>query len=179
MNSKKIVSIILGIFVIISVVYLAITSLSPNSSNQSSTQNQNKEAVTVVAQSKAIPVTTSQVESQAVQKGKVVNGLYFHGTNRCYTCNLMEGYIRDVIKESFSKEISEKRLTFQNYNVDEPAYNHYIRDYQLQSISLFLSLTNDGKEEKYENINKIWQLAKNETMFKNYIRSEIKRFLEM
>jgi hypothetical protein len=50
----------------------------------------------------------------------------------------------------------------------------------LQSLlSLFLSLTKDGKEEKFENMSKIWQLAKNETMFKNYIRSEIKRFLEM
>lgn len=155
---KKIISIVLGIFVVSSIVYWAVTE-SANTLALSKQGSEKKEAI--------------------VKKSKIINGLYFHGTNRCYTCNLMEGYIRDVIREHFGKENKDGKLTFESINIEESTNNHYIQDYQLQSISFFLSLKSEGKEIKFENVNKIWQLAKNESAFKRYIQIEINKFLEM
>lgn len=112
-------------------------------------------------------------------QGKVVDALYFHGANRCYTCNLMEGYIRDVIAADYALQEREGKLRFQSLDVQDPQNQHYVQQYQLTSISLFFSLKDQGKELKFENIDRIWQLAGSEAEFKNYIRSELKKYLEM
>ncbi len=160
MNIKKIISTVLGIFVLSSIAFYTVseTKKSENLKKQSST----------ATEMKIIP-----------EKEKVVNGLYFHGTNRCHTCNLMEGYIRDVLSISFEKEIKEGRLTFESIDIDQPASAHYIQDYQLNAISFFLSFKKNGKEMQVQQCDKIWQLAKDEMMFKKYIKDEISKFLEM
>lgn len=124
------------------------------------------------------PIVTA-TPSTAVTEGKVVEALYFHRTNRCYTCNLMEGYMRDVIASDFATEEKAGRLRFQSLDVQDPAHQRYIAQYQLSSISLFLSLKDQGKEMKFENLELIWQLAGDEVAFKKYIKSEFKKYLEM
>ncbi|MBF0314151.1 MAG: hypothetical protein HQK52_12100 [Oligoflexia bacterium] len=173
MMAKKITSIILGAFVLSSVVFLVVSEARKSDSADKNTEIEIKNNVQVVENK-----TTTQ-DNVSPKKSKYVDGLYFHSTNRCMTCNLMEGYIRDVLKDSFNKEIEEGSLTFKSINIDEASSSHYIQDYQLQSISFFLSLKKDGKEVKFENVDKIWQLARNEDAFKKYIKAEIKKFVEM
>ena len=172
MELKKIIGVFLGLFVLASIVFLVVTEIKKD------------ESVVVSSQSVSHIGNISEQNAAATdvvtpRKDKYVEGLYFHGSNRCRTCNLMEGYIRDVLKDSFDKEIKDGLLSFESVNVDEASNQHYIQNYQLQSISFFLSLKKDGKEIKFQNVDQIWQLARNESQFKSYIKSEIKRFLEM
>ena len=127
----------------------------------------------------AKPPIVADAPSPAVTEGKVVEALYFHRTKRCYTCNLMEGYMREVMTSDFVHEEKNGRLRFQSIDVQDTAYQHYIEKYQLSSISLFLSLKDQGKEIKFENLELIWQLAGDEVAFKNYIRKEFRKYLEM
>ena len=155
MKLKKIVGASLGLFVLFSIGYYAVTELRK-------IENSARGPDTLIVS----------------KEGKEVNALYFHGENRCYTCNLMEGYIRDVLKESFAKEMESHLLTFESINIDRPEKRHYIQDYQLQSISFFISIKNNGKELKFKNIDQIWKLAQNELAFKKYIKEEITKYLE-
>lgn len=157
-NYKKIVGIVLSLFVVVAIGFAVMREVKVSAS----------------------AITTSESAPAAeVSKAKVVDALYFHGTNRCYTCNLMEGYMRDVIASDFASEEKSGRLRFRSLDVQDPAHKNYIAQYQLSSISLFLSLKDQGKEVKFENIDKIWQLAGDEVAFKNYIRNEFRKYLEM
>ncbi|OFZ46238.1 MAG: hypothetical protein A2381_11510 [Bdellovibrionales bacterium RIFOXYB1_FULL_37_110] len=161
MKLKRIISITLGLFVFLSILYWGVSEINQNANNNASSTD-------LQASDTSRPTLSKRVE-----------GLYFHGTNRCYTCNLMEGYILDVLKESFDKEVKEGLITFESINVEEPSKSHYIQDYQLNSISFFLSIKKEGKEVKFTNVDQIWKLAGNESNFKNYIKQEIKKHLEL
>ncbi len=175
---KQVISIILGIFVVSSIVYWVVTESTTESSTPDTTSVSNNETQSTVASNSA-PTEQSEEEKGVVEKEKIIKGLYFHGSNRCYTCNLMEGYIRDVIRESFGKEVKEGRLSFESINVEDLNNRFYIQEYQLRSISFFLSLHKTGKKIKHENLDKMWRFAGNEPMFKHYIKTEIEKFLEM
>ena len=172
MKLKKIIGILLGLFVLLSIAFMVVSEIKKDESVKKSSQS-------VSPMGNQLEQNAITADTNTSRKEKYVEGLYFHGTNRCRTCNLMEGYIRDVLKDSFDKEIKEGLLSFESVNVDEASNNHYIQNYQLQSISFFLSLKKDGKEIKFQNVDQIWQLARNEAQFKSYIKSEIKKFLEM
>ena len=161
MKLKRIISITLGLFVFLSILYWGVSEINQNANNNASSTD-------LQASDTSRPTLSKRVE-----------GLYFHGTNRCYTCNLMEGYILDVLKESLDKEVKEGLITFESFNVEEPSKSHYIQDYQLNSISFFLSIKKEGKEVKFTNVDQIWKLAGNESNFKNYIKQEIKKHLEL
>jgi len=166
MKLKRIISITLGLFVFLSILYWGVSERGIAGLNQNA--NNNASSTDLQASDTSRPTLSKRVE-----------GLYFHGTNRCYTCNLMEGYILDVLKESFDKEVKEGLITFESINVEEPSKSHYIQDYQLNSISFFLSIKKEGKEVKFTNVDQIWKLAGNESNFKNYIKQEIKKHLEL
>lgn len=167
-NYKKIVGIVLSLFVAVAIGFAVMREVKVSGA-----------ASSVVPAVNNTVTTSESAPAAEVTKGKVVDALYFHGTNRCYTCNLMEGYMRDVIASDFASEEKSGRLRFQSLDVQDPAHQRYIAQYQLSSISLFLSLKDQGKEIKFENMERIWQLSGDEVAFKNYIRTELKKYLEM
>ena len=69
----------------------------------------------------------------------------------------------------------------QNYRLQEPdekENKHFIKDYQLYTRSLVLSLVKDGEEIKSENLQKIWQYARNRQQFREYVVREIEAIRE-
>ena len=113
MKIKKIVSLVLGIFVLVSIAFLVVGELKK--------KDEIKNTNFVGTQVNKISVTESiETAKKTIIQTKKIDGLYFHGTNRCKTCNLMEGYIRDVLEKSFEKEMKSGLLTFESVNVEEP-----------------------------------------------------------
>ena len=104
---------------------------------------------------------------------------YFHGSARCPSCYKIEKYTTETIKTKFENELKEGKLTLQVINVEEGMNNHFIQDYSLSTKSVVLSEVNEGKEVKWKNLDKIWELLGNETQFSNYIETELRSFLTM
>ena len=121
--------------------------------------------------------TGVSVFAQNISEGKVI-AYYFHGTFRCHTCNMMEKYSRQVIKNKFKNELDSGKLEFKAINVEESGNEHFVNDYQLYSKSLILSLVKDGKEIKSKNLTKIWQFATNKQRFFDYVTEEINSFMK-
>ena len=111
-------------------------------------------------------------------QGNRVIAYYFHGNFRCYTCHTMEQYSREAIEANFKNEIASGKLVFSAINTDEKGNEHYVKDYQLYTKSLVLSLVKDGKEKKAENLTKIWEYASDKQKFFDYVSEEVKNFLE-
>ena len=52
-----------------------------------------------------------------------------------------------------------------------------MKDYQLYTKSVVLSLVKDGKEQKYENLPKIWEYVGDTDTFYTYIKTETDEYL--
>ena len=109
--------------------------------------------------------------------GKVI-AYYFHGSFRCPTCRNLEQYSKEAIEDNFKKELDEGILIFKALNVEEKENEHFVKDYQLYTKSLVLSLVKDNKEVKFKNLDKIWEYVRDKTKYMNYVKNEIENFLK-
>jgi len=103
---------------------------------------------------------------------------YFYGNYRCPTCRKLEQYSREAIESNFKNEIALGKLAFMAVNIDEKGNEHFVKDYQLYTKSLVLSLVKDDKEIKSKNLTKIWNYVGNKQKFYDYVTEEIKNFLK-
>jgi hypothetical protein len=103
---------------------------------------------------------------------------YFHGKLRCKTCVGMEGMATEVLKTDFPAQLKDRRIDWRVVNYDDEANEHFIKDYQLVGPSLVLVELAGGKQVRYRNLDKIWQLAHQEDEFKQYVRTQIAAFLK-
>ena len=103
---------------------------------------------------------------------------YFHGNFRCYSCRFIEENTELALKKYFDDALKSGQLVFKAVNVEEKENKHFIKDYQLYTKSVVLSLVRDGKEMKFKNLEKVWQLLRNEDEFYKYIKEETQGFLD-
>lgn len=103
---------------------------------------------------------------------------YFHGTYRCPSCKTIEEWSYEAIKNSFQDELKNGRLVLKAFNVEEEQNRHFIKDYSLYTKSLIISKMNGEKEIEWKNLDKVWQLLRNQEKFFSYVESEIGKYME-
>jgi len=114
---------------------------------------------------------------QSAEDTKIV--VYYFLTNfRCASCHKIEKYTKEAVEQNFKDELATGRLVFQPINIDEKENRHFIKDYQLYSKAVVLSMINAGKEVKHKNLTKIWEYLGDKDKFYDYITSETSQFLE-
>lgn len=102
---------------------------------------------------------------------------YFHGTARCSSCMLIERYAKEALAANFPEALAAGKLEFQAINVEESGNEHYSDDYQLYTKSLILSLIQDGREIKSENLTKVWEYLRDKQQFFDYVSEAVNNFL--
>jgi thiol-disulfide isomerase/thioredoxin len=102
---------------------------------------------------------------------------YFMTTYRCPSCHYIEVTTRAALNENFSEQLKSGRMVFKMLNVEEPANEHFAKDYKLYTKSVVLSDLVDEKEKRWNNLEKVWQLIGNDQGFKDYIVKEVKAYL--
>lgn len=131
----------------------------------------------IAAVSAAAILSVRGVCAGEAQTAKVI-AYYFHGTFRCYSCTMIEGYSRQAIESNFKEALASGKLEFKAVNVEDRDNRHFIDDYQLYTKSLILSLVRDGKEIKHKNLTKIWEYARDKQRFFDYVTEEVNNFLK-
>ena len=96
---------------------------------------------------------------ETVQMGTTV--YYFYGNHRCATCNRME--------ELTKKAIKDKGVSYKAVNLDEPANEHFVKDFQLDSRVVVIQ-----RDGTYKKMDKVWDLVGDEEAFIAYILSGLK-----
>ncbi len=158
MNFKKIITILLGLVVAVAVVVIIVNGFRGQKEKEIQTEKQDTHS-----------------NKAAIENGIVV--YYFHTTKRCQSCMKAEKLSKETVETFFKNEIDSGKIRYMEVNTDEPENSHYIRDYQLFSKSLIISLVKNSKEIKYKNLTEIWQLIYNDEGFKNYVKSEIENLI--
>ena len=111
------------------------------------------------------------------EKAKIVVS-YFYTTYRCPSCETIEKWSHEAITDSFSEALKEGRLIWRAVNVDKPENKHFIKDYNLFTKSLIISELKGEKEMKWENMDKVWQLLRDQEKFFSYVTLGVKKYLE-
>lgn len=112
------------------------------------------------------------------EKGDQVVAYYLHGQARCPTCYKLEQYSREAIEANFKDALASGKLEFKVVNIEDKGNEHYAKEYQLYTKSLILSLTRGGKEIKWVNLDKIWELVGNKDRFIDYVKNGVADLLK-
>jgi len=111
------------------------------------------------------------------EKTKIVVS-YFYTTYRCPSCETIEKWSHEAIKDSFSEALKDGRLIWRAVNVDKPENKHFIKDYNLFTKSLIISEIKGKNEMKWKNMDKVWQLLRDQQKFFSYVTLGVKQYLE-
>lgn len=103
---------------------------------------------------------------------------YFHTTARCATCRKIEALSEEAIRTGFAKELKEGKVRWSVVNTDEPDNRHFLQDYQLYTKSLVVVETAGGRQLRWKNLAKVWQLVRDDAAFRQYVQDEVRGYLE-
>lgn len=103
---------------------------------------------------------------------------YFHRTVRCPACNKIEELAQQAVETFFPVELEEQKLRWQPANVDEAVYAHFVEEFSLSTQSLVLADIQDGKQTRWKNLERIWELLDDEPAFLRYVETEIRAFFD-
>lgn len=120
---------------------------------------------------------SSYVDAQTPQPAHITV-YYFHGDARCVTCKKLEQYTKEAVEANFKDELASGKLEFKVVNVEEKGKEHYVNDYGLYTKTVILSLSKDGEEVKWANLDKIWEYVGDKTRFIDYVSSGVADMLK-
>jgi len=103
---------------------------------------------------------------------------YFHGTQRCSNCIKIEAYTKEVVDSAFATQVKDSTIVWRVINTDEDANKHFRDDYQLFTKSVVLSDLADGRQVRWKNLDKIWEVLGDKATFQTYVRDEVSALLE-
>lgn len=116
--------------------------------------------------------TTAKASDDALAHKIIV--YYLHGTRRCPTCKKLEAYSQEAVQTGFVEDLKAGKITWQVLNTDDSPNEHFVKDYQLYTKSLILSRVENGKETKWKNLEKIWELVGDKEAFVKYVQDEVR-----
>lgn len=174
MKAKSVVTVVLLAFVGVSVAYLVIQE-SPSKPAVRSESGE-KEIARLDSETPGNPELASSEPGR--QTGHKLVAYYFHRTQRCRTCLTIEAYAEEALKDAFPKALKTGELEWRVVNVEEPANEHFVMDYQLTASALVLVDTQNGQQKEWRELERVWELVSDELKFKAYVEAEAMTFLQ-
>jgi len=142
--------------------------------DQTPTVKEKPAAAATVAAPSAVAKTDSLAKPVNDTLSHKIVAYYFHGTRRCPSCMKIEAYSQEAIQTGFAEDLKSGKMQWQVINTDESPNEHYLKDYQLYTKSLILSRVENGKEIKWKNLEKVWELLGDKEAFVKYVQDEVR-----
>ena len=76
-----------------------------------------------------------------------------------------------------ASELKSGTLEFRRLNVEEPPNRHFATDFKLYTRSLVIVRYSGDKVEQYKNLTRVWELVQSPQEFREYVRTEIRKFM--
>lgn len=106
-----------------------------------------------------------------------VSVINFHSTKRCRTCIRIGDLAKKTMYEEFADEEKAGKVRWEQLNYDEPANAHYVKDYELVSSTVLVTLWKDGKEVKWNRLDAVWDHVGDEPVFRAYVAQAMRDLL--
>jgi len=170
---KNVVTIALLFFVAVSVAYLVLGEMRSGARPADATTKAANNTPSLAGQPPGTPAL-----SEADKRAPLLQAYYFHVTSRCTTCLTIERYAKEAIEEAFASQIEDGRIRWQAVNYDEPAHEHFVKEYGLVSSSLVLVADPVRPTASWRKLERTWDLVGDEKAFKTYVTGEVNALLE-
>ncbi|MFW6245013.1 MAG: nitrophenyl compound nitroreductase subunit ArsF family protein [Fibrobacterota bacterium] len=164
MNSRRFLSITVGVMLFALTAVFTVCQSSEASSGEKSTP--------------ATEASTQKASTKEKVGDKVITVYYFHTTKRCHSCNLIEEFTKKAVEENFAEQIKNGRVVVKAVNIDKEENKHFIKDYKLYTKSVIVSEGSEGKELRWKNLDQVWMLLRDQNKFGEYIETEIGNYLK-
>jgi hypothetical protein len=102
---------------------------------------------------------------------------YFVTNTRCFSCYKIETLTESAVVNTFGGPLKEGRIEWRVVNTDEPQNAHFLKDYKLVTKSVIVSEVVGGREVRWKNCDKVWDLLDDPKTFETYIVREVKAYL--
>ena len=103
--------------------------------------------------------------------------VYFHRTQRCYSCRYAEAGIRYTLETYFEDELASGKLTFKAVSVEDKGNATIVKKYGAFTSSLFINAMKDGTDH-IEEVTEIWFVLGNDEAFVEVVRDKIEKSLK-
>jgi len=154
MKAKSILSIVLLVFVGISLVYL------------------------IIDRTGSTPAADAGNAAAVDEQLRQVKAYYFHATKRCRTCLEIERLADETVTTQFGNELEAGGLTWEIINFESPGDEHFVDDYDLMYSSLILAEYENGRQVSWKNLDQVWDLVWKPEDFAAYVAGEIRSHLD-
>ena len=106
-----------------------------------------------------------------------VDVVYFHRTQRCYSCIYAEDGIRYTVETYFADELASGKVTFQSINVQDEVNADIVEKYNNASyLTLCINTVRDGTDH-IEAVTDIWLAIGDDEAFVEIVKSKIEKSL--
>lgn len=131
-----------------------------------------------LAHAPAAPVAAPAAAPPPAAKPATIFVTYFHTTARCTSCLKIEDLTASTMTTRFAAPIADKRIVWRSVNLDEPENAHFAKDYGLFTKSVVVSEVKEGREVRWKNLDKVWNLLGDPEEFRAYVEKEVQGFLD-
>lgn len=108
----------------------------------------------------------------------LVQVYYFRTNTRCASCRKIEAFTDGAVRRAFAQDMKDGKLAWRVINIQEAGNEHFIRDYQLAAKSVVVVDVIDGRQVRWKNLKRIWEMLHDELMFARYVEEEVRQYLE-
>ncbi|MBI4830670.1 MAG: hypothetical protein HY801_03775 [Candidatus Lindowbacteria bacterium] len=178
MKPKTITTAILLLFVAASVIYLVVGELRQEQTTAEVSGQEQVDTQQAQAQQTPADGADAGVSGKPVAADRKVIAYYFFGNVRCVTCKTIEAYTEETLKSTFPEELKTGKLEWRPLNMMLPENEHFVSDYKLMTRSVVLAEVIDGRQTKWNNLTRVWELVRNKPAFVAYIQEETKSYLK-
>ncbi|HNR31901.1 MAG TPA: nitrophenyl compound nitroreductase subunit ArsF family protein [Candidatus Hydrogenedentes bacterium] len=168
MQLKAVVTVVLLAFVVGSVGYM----VARDARSTDETARERPDAIAANASQAEDALADATAHASPVR-----HVYYFHRTQRCSTCLGIESHTEAVLRDRFAPELGQGALTWAPCNVDEPRHEHFVRDFELLFSGVIIAEEQDGKILRWKNLEDVWKLAHEPEKLRDYLTTEIQRFI--
>jgi len=101
----------------------------------------------------------------------------FHRRFRCTSCHELEELIQDTLDTHYPEDLKSGKLTFRVVDLDAEGNEHFPKDYDFFYNTVIVVDVKGGKESRFKNLNKLWEIYADKVAASDFLRSEIEEYL--
>ena len=170
MNPRSIITISLLVLAVGGIIYVLAGGEEPATQGEPTGPDDPARAGPTVAGEREAAVGR---ESQDDLPSDGVVVYYFHGRQRCYTCNKMEELARQTVSEEFADDLRDGEVVFKTVNMQAPEGSHFVEDFQLRSAGVVMVERQHGRDLRWRRLDEVWMKIRNEDEYKGYIAENL------
>lgn len=112
--------------------------------------------------------------STKTAQNEYVEILYFHGKQRCITCNAIEKLTKEVVEKDFVAQLKNGKVVFKTIDISTKEGEKIADKYEVTWSSLYINKWKEGKETKNNMTDFGFSYAKNSAdLFKAGVKKKI------